>query len=59
MSNAGLAITALVAVVYGVSFAVTPKQVQAQPAWRWWTVGGALVCLVLFIVFLVIPWLTG
>lgn len=48
----GAALTAVVAVVYGLGVAFLPL---AEPAKSWWLFGGAAVVGVLFLLFMVVP----
>lgn len=52
----GAIVVVVVAVAYGLGFAVLPTQKWSEEARRRYSIGGALLIAVLAVVLLAIPW---
>lgn len=55
--STGLAITALLAAVYGVGFALVPKTATGPVFQRVYVMGGGLFILACAIVLVIVPWI--
>ncbi len=53
----GLAVTAVLAALYGVGFAVMPKVIDWPRSGRMYTMGGAALVAAAGILLVIIPWM--